>query len=486
MNKAFILCFLLFVGFNMHSQTENGAFTAAGSGIATPFVTDYQSLGINPANLNLPLQFEGKRFAMGYMEGGFSLFSEFFSKEQLKANLYQRDLSTLTRDEKIDLAQQFANAPLILDMDMTTFGFGLNTDLAGGFAFSTRERIDLNTEFGSQVADLLFLGSTAPYFEELVLSNGDTIPNSSNLSEDTLEMVVQGIIALENAQSVSELLEGTQIGMSWVREFNLGYGKRLLNGENLKVFAGIGIKGFVGNALMNVNVQNGETVAFAAFSPVFDIDYGDVEAQNPSSLGNAPGLKPVGHGWGIDLGATVLFKDKLTLSASVVDIGQMTWDGNVYELNDFAFTEYNDDGVETLNFVDQIFDLASPDSFFKWQGAESITTKLPTTMRLGAGLKINEMLRVGTDLVFPLNDAVVNYDQGILAIGGEFRPLPFLILSAGVQQGGGYGTKIPAGIIFQVGDGTWTAGVSSRDMVTYFSDNDPMISASWGFLRFRF
>ncbi len=274
--------------------------------------------------------------------------------------------------------------------------------------------------------------------------------------------------------------------MSWIREFNLGYGKRLFNGENLKIYGGVGIKGFIGNSLMSVSVQDGETVAFAAFSPVFDIDYGDVENQNPSSLGSAPALAPVGHGWGLDFGATVIFKEKLTLSASVVDIGKMTWDGNVYELNDFAFTEYSDDGVETLNFVEQIFDLASPESFFKWNGAESIITKLPTTLRLGAGLKVNDMVRVGGDMVFPLNDAIVSYDKGIIAIGGQIKPLPFLILSAGIQQGGGYGTKIPAGIIFQVGEGTWTAGLSSRDVVTYFTENDPVISASWGFLRFRF
>ncbi len=206
MNKFLLGVLALLLATPNFAQIENGAFTAAGSGVATPFVTDYQALGINPANLNLPLEFEGKRFAMGYMEGGFSLFSEFFSKEQLRANLYQRDFETLTREEKLDLAQQFADAPLIFDLDITTFGIGLNTQMAGGFAFSMKERMDIQTQFGSQVSDLLFLGSTAPYFDQLVLSSGDTIANSSNLSQDTLEMVIQGIISLQNAQSISELL----------------------------------------------------------------------------------------------------------------------------------------------------------------------------------------------------------------------------------------------------------------------------------------
>jgi hypothetical protein len=59
-------------------------------------------------------------------------------------------------------------------------------------------------------------------------------------------------------------------------------------------------------------------------------------------------------------------------------------------------------------------------------------------------------------------------------------------LSAGLVTGGDYDTKIPVGVTFIAGNGTYEAGIASRDAVTFFADRKPTVSLSMGFLRFRF
>jgi hypothetical protein len=106
-------------------------------------------------------------------------------------------------------------------------------------------------------------------------------------------------------------------------------------------------------------------------------------------------------------------------------------------------------------------------------------------MRGGFGFMIPK-LRAGIDVVAPLNDEVGSLDKASIAIGGEFAPIPWVRLSAGLIQGGNYDTKIPAGICFVAGKGTYELGIASRDMVTFFTDKQPTVSASIGFMRFRF
>jgi hypothetical protein len=63
--------------------------------------------------------------------------------------------------------------------------------------------------------------------------------------------------------------------------------------------------------------------------------------------------------------------------------------------------------------------------------------------------------------------------------------MPWLQLSAGLMTGGNADTKLPVGVTFIAGAGTWEAGIASRDMITYFSQRNPTLSLSLGFLRFR-
>lgn len=484
--KRVLIALTFLTPISVFGQTELGVFSATGRGAATPYVTDYQALGINPANLDLPSPFEGKTVSFGFFEGATSVYSDFFTKSQVRGMLLREEFAQLNQDERRDYASTFAGQTTRLDLDLITSGVSVNLGNVGTFAFSTRERVDMSTRLGPDLSELLFLGYASTYFSELVLTTGDTITNSGNLSADTLQLIDKGIIAPEDALAFSQMLDGTSVGFSWVREFNFGYGKRLFKNDRLEIHAGIGAKLLLGNAWMQVDVEGANVDVFSALSPVFKIDYSQIEGQNPSAFdANSPDLKPVGIGWGIDLGTTIVLQEKFLLSAAVNDIGRMTWDGNLYELNDQLFTEFSDDGANTADIVDEIIQFASPESILEWKGATSRTTKLPTTARIGLGLQVHEKLRIAADAVMPVNETVINYDKPIVALGADFRPLRWVQLSAGMVQGNEEILKLPVGLSFFVADGTWEFGFASRDLVTWFTQEDPTASLSWGFLRFR-
>ncbi|MFN6379151.1 MAG: DUF5723 family protein [Flavobacteriales bacterium] len=480
-----ILVALLCANIRVLSQTENAAFSITGHGLGTTFSTDYQAIGINPANLDIASQFEGRRYALGFSEIGASFYSGILSKTDIRKNLFGGNFDQLSREEKAAYALEFAQENNALDLDIMSTGFSFQTNKAGSFAFSVRDKVDYYSKLGPQVSDLLWLGNTSDYFTQYILSTGDTINGYPNISPDSLALIVQGL-NLDNPQSIGEITRGTSIRFSWVREFNLSYGKLLLSTEDFKIFGGVGLKLLVGQGYMEIQNDNGKAEGFSSLSPIFDIDYSEISENNPSALPDDKKLKPVGLGYGFDLGATVVVKDKLYFSAAVTDIGSMTWDGNVYSLKDVVLSNYISSGIENLQLTEQLEALNGGDGLVEWEGEGSITTKLPAMMRGGVSFIFNNKFKAGVDIVNSLNNEVGSLEKANIAFGGEFSPLKWLHFSAGYMTGGNYVRKIPAGIRFTPGNGKYEIGFASRDLITFFTDNQPTVSLAMGFLRFRF
>lgn len=486
MKKITIATCLLLTVSRVFGQTEQTAFTLTGHGLATTFSTDYQAIGLNPANLDIASPFEGKRMAMGLAEFGASVYSGMLTKDEVRKNLFGGDFKELSRQEKIDYAVQFSQEPNAADIDVMVTGFSLQTEKLGSFAFSVRDKVDYYSQLGSKVSDLLWLGYTADYFNQYVLSSGDTIDAYPNISDDSLALIIQGINNI-NPSSITDLVQGTNFRFSWVREFNFAYGKRIIHTENLQVFGGIGLKYLIGQGLLELYANNGQVSAFSALSPVFDIDYGDLVENNPSALSNdARSLTPVGRGFGVDLGTTIIIKDKIFLSAAVTDIGQMRWDGNVYGLNDITISDYASSGLNSLDFYEQIAALSGGQGLVSWKGEQSLTTKLPSVIRLGGGFKLSEKFKAGVDIVNSFNESPGSFEKASIALGAQFSPVRWVHLSMGYLTGGNYDTKIPAGVTFTIGKGAYECGIASRDIITFFTEKQPTVSAAGGFLRFRF
>jgi hypothetical protein len=91
---------------------------------------------------------------------------------------------------------------------------------------------------------------------------------------------------------------------------------------------------------------------------------------------------------------------------------------------------------------------------------------------------------VGLDVTAPLNTVAGNLVSPFVGAGLDFKPVRWLRLSSGVSGGAGYGLSLPLGVSFITP--VYEAGISTRDVGGYFSENSPYASLAAGFLRFRF
>jgi hypothetical protein len=101
----------------MKAQGEFSSFTITGHGLGTVFASDYQCLGINPANTAVKYNDKSKRFALGLGEGAFSLNSGVLTKKELVQNIFQSGFNAINRDQQLMYARQFAQQTNALDMD---------------------------------------------------------------------------------------------------------------------------------------------------------------------------------------------------------------------------------------------------------------------------------------------------------------------------------------------------------------------------------
>jgi len=147
--------------------------------------------------------------------------------------------------------------------------------------------------------------------------------------------------------------------------------------------------------------------------------------------------------------------------------------------------DWSSSGFDSYNLFEEAENIVGEDGLFRWNGLAEKKEKLPTNVRAGASFQPNEKIEAGLDIVVPLNDVAGSYEKALMAFGIDVTPIPWLRLSTGVTTGGNYGFNLPMGIVLIVGE-TWEAGVASRDVITFFSQNRPTLSLSAGLLRFKF
>ena len=474
LSKITFLFALLSVSIGLQAQHEMSAFTSTGrAGVSTTLATDYQALGINPANLGMINKNEDALkkspvVAFGLGEIALSVHSDALSKQNLAKNLFSFNAlqggDSLTAAEKLQAAQDFANSGIDLRADVLALGLAITPSRAvGGFGLAVRDRFSSSFQFNGGAADILFNGYKAAYFDSLVVINGDSTGFST-------KPVV-----------LSELFADSRFSLNWYREVHLAYGRVLVDQEAFKVYVGAGAKYLMGLGYMDVDVRNGFN-AFSALGSAFNVDYGN----NPTPSSVTGGL--VGTGFGVDLGVTMSFLEgeKLKIGASITDIGSMTWNGNVYSAKDTILQGMSSEGVNSYNLVDELQSFSADTNFIKWSGEQKVKTALPTLLRIGGSFRIAAPLEVGLDLVMPFNESVANFEQALFAFGVDVRPLPWLRLSSGLSTGAQYDLSIPFGIYFSAPGQIYEMGIASRDAVTFFTQNTPNLSLALGFLRFKF
>jgi len=465
---VFAFTFLFSISYLLtQSQTQSGAFTVTGAGYSTAVVTDYQCVGLNPANLGWKRN--NHLMNVGFGEGSFSIYSEPL-KRALVDELFNAG-DSFTYDEKQEAVENFSNTKLRFEGNVGAFGLSFQDEKIGGFAFSMKERMVWDSNLNEESADILFNGYNAAYFDSLVVqTNGDTI----------------GYASIDAIQYVSDLFEGTSLNLLWFREFNFSYGRSLVNTKNFSLYGGIGIKYLKGYSVFNYSYIDGVATAYSALNPSFDVDY---DANSPSQINNTD-YQAIGNGWGLDFGLSALFIDKIRVAIALTDFGEIKWEGNVYSGENALLANIETAGLDNYNILELDDNLVFDNlKWGGWEGLENKTTELPMNLRAGASYLVNNKFEFGTEFYFPMNEVPGANDKLMFGLGTRLSPVKWFRGSIGVVTGGHTGTNIPVGISvfpFNNNSFSWEIGIAVRDITTYFSQNNPTISMAMGLLRFSF
>ncbi len=489
---ASFLFTILFVA-TTNAQTQNSAYTAVGKGVATTFLTDYQCLGINNSALGWGTGFENTRFTLGTSELNIGIQSPALNKERLQ-NAYQAIMNEVRGNnedpfdvqQQVNAAQDYAEAGIAINANYNWFGASFQTEKFGGIAVSVSENYNWYSQINSQTSDLLFRGRLSGYFDSLTIAmNGDTstIANNPNLSQDTLGSVIRG--SSNSPDLLSDITNGSRIKFVWNRFYNFGYGRKIFGQDSTFAFyAGVGGRFIQSMAMFDMQSDDSGINVNSAVSPFFNINYG-TGMNNMSNSGVLP--ESVGQGYGVDLSASVILLDKIRLAAAVNNIGSVKYTRNVYSVQDTLLESVSLAGLQDANIPESMNQLAEDGGILNLVGEEEIIVQNASNVRLGGSINFNNKLHVGVDIVAPFNrDNPGSLQNAVLSVGGDFRPLKWLQLSAGYFGGGVYAHSIPVGVNFIMSGGKYEFGVSSRDMLSFFLDDANSLSAAFGFARFRF
>ncbi len=447
------------------AQNELSNFTATGrGGVINTFAQDYQAIGINPANLGRPGE-ATVAFTVG--EVGAGLASRSLTKTLLKHILFDGSQS-IGPAEKAQLVAGFeGDNALNINVDATTLGLAISLPNGlGAVAISNRQRFGAHLALNHNAADVIINGKNAasvqPYYPSTIGSTGTLPP-----------------------PLLSNFLDGTAIQMAWTSEYNIAYGVRIIDKTLFKVSVGAGYRYIQGLGIADIRVSGGSLSAYSALSPVFNVNYGTLAANPNFKAQTGTGLQPVGHGNGYDAGLAFEIGKVVRVGVSATDLGSMTWTGNVVTASDQKLQATTATGIQTYDVIQEVVNQFNTDkaSFFTYQAAQDRTAALPAKLRVGTGVRISSLFEAGLDVTAPLNKVAGNLTSPFVGLGVDFKPLGWLRLSSGVTGGAGYGTSLPLGLTLVTS--VWEAGLSSRNVLGYFSEQSPYYSVAFGFLRFK-
>lgn len=487
---------------NAFSQSGSNTFNLSGRGAFTTYASDYQSLGINPANLGFGIDKGKKRFALGSGEFGLTTSSSLYNSEVIKdiesfpfnfdvdASLSYNDFQELSTDLQDGLTINAGNR---------WFGGAITVNKVGTFALTIQDSYTMDFGLSKDFAEITTYGFGASYFDSILIQNGgnpfkveNTPQNYDSLQADQNTSIIAGTSS--NPKTISELLKGTNMNVSWLREYAVGFGRHILETESgFGVYVGGSVKYIQGIATFDVSVNdNNELDAFGAYSPSFK------NSQNGGFLSSGGFRfsfpKAAGHGYGIDLGGAVSYKKIITIGAAVNNVGSVTWSKNTFNTTGNTLLDtfrvggfYYDSSAIQNGGGAATFDSVLNSLIQINTTSAKRTIPLASTARFGIGVDF-KLVSLGVDVVVPFDDRPGSLNQAIFSFGGSVNLGP-VRLSTGVIFGGNYLARIPAGIVFAPGNGTYEMGISTQDVVSlisFKSTEKPILSGSFGFARFKF
>lgn len=476
------LALLLLVVTLGRAQVELSDSPRAGALVLAPnFASGYQALWANPANLGFvpttitfalgtPMGYGqyhyARRWSIGIGEIGGSAASNALSFGQLAAIIFQLDQQRLSLADKRRAAENFSGRGIAFNLDALLIGIGYQSSGWGGIAIGVRDRISAEFRLNSMLARIAFLGRYDTYFDSTAINwRGDTVGYA------------------RTPKRYSELFDSSRIGMSWLRDYAIGYGVRLYNGRHVQLYGGVVGRLIEGYILLDGKIENRTITAYSAISPYFNVSYG--KATTPS-LRPGDGLIPVGSGFGGDVGLTLDVNDRWRGSLAVLDIGSVWWDGNVFTVEDTVLNGMITTGFSSYNIFAEAQNITGEGGYFKWSGLPGVRRMLPTRLRMALSYSIGIERDVGIEATVPLRPDAPGAPPFFLTLGTRYWVNAQLIVSGGLRIGTIAAWAFPVAVQVALWDGRWELGFSTQDLASLILPKRPVLSLAVALLQFRF
>lgn len=495
--KTIVICIALICSNILFSQTQGIAYTAVGKGVATTFLTDYQCLGVNTSALGWGTGYTKKKFTIGSSEFGFGISSDVLNKERLK-NFGKSIYTAIAYDStKIinwksqqTAISEYAQAGISLYADYNWGGLSFQGKLFGGIAFNVRENYQWYSQLSKNATDLIVNGKVSSLFDSVDVKFGNIttrIPNTGNISSDTLKNVVSGTMAIP--LPLSSLLHGTSIKMVWNRSYNLGYGRKIFGIDSIiEIYAGIGGRIIKSMAMFDLDATGNGIELHSSLTSSYKINYQNVLSTVNTLQNYSGGIPPaVGSGYGLDFSVSTILWNKLKIAIAVNNIGSVTYNRNVYTIKDTLIGNIGINSLTDMDISKSVNQLLTKGGLLTLKGQEKYILANAATFRFGTSFHWRKILGIGFDLVAPFNsDNPGNIKNTVISFGGDLRILKWLQLSCGYFGGGIYKNNMPVGINFILRNGGYEFGISSRDALSFFQKDAHSLSFAMGFARVRF
>jgi len=261
---------------------------------------------------------------------------------------------------------------------------------------------------------------------------------------------------------------------------------KLTIGAKLKLLAGAGnVDAKIDQMDITLNGDKWEVMSNGTLNTAVGGGYYETKAENPGEINGFDVDKAGigGYGAGIDLGAAYKLMENLTLSASVLDLGFISWNNNLKGATRnneaFVFDGFNDIAVDPEvgdpNDVDTQFDNIKDDledmTRFYDEGKVNRTTMLATTINVGAeyNFPLYDKLSVGVLSTTRVNKPYT-WTQAMVAT--NIRPLRWLDASVNYSYstfGPNWGWMLslhPKGFTFFVGSDRMITNVTPQYLPT--------------------
>jgi len=441
------------------AQTDGFLFNYMGMGAATALATDYQSIGINPANLGYTTDYN---IAIEITGIGTSIYSPSLAAPDLRQFMFNSG-EGLTDEEQVQLANDILTDGIRVSARVTPLAMSFSIGNAGKIAVSAFLRSDQSFQMGASASSLLFEGyDFENYFDTIIT---DIEGNTFGVANEPL--------------SLAELTDGTTLDFSLQTAFNIAWGRQWLETELMNLYVGVGARYVLSYAELSYASQGGNVAGNAALG--LDIlntpDY--INTFDPDQ----EFLTPVGKGFGFDIGVSADFGERITAALSVVDIGNVDYTLNALAFADVIIDTLEFNGIESTEPFDVLSAILKDEEIIAYDGVENFSRPLPTSLRMGAAFRATEYLTVAADFNVPISSSAQAFKEPQLGLGAKLTLARFIDISTGVTAGGGYGVNVPASFVLNFP--FWELGVATRDISIFWNENQPTISYAIGLLRFK-